>query len=151
MSEIQPTFTEREKIDETILLKSIENMNLNYKNYLMENEINNKDDNSCEYFGELPLKQNQHRNKDASITNLIYNSLSPLASNSTQSHTTTEELSLTNVDAIMSQNLVHFDAVAKLIVIGDKSVGKSLLIERFLSPEVNFDGKYIPTERYSNV
>jgi ribosome biogenesis GTPase A len=62
-----------------------------------------------------------------------------------------ENSDISNMEAFLNQNLINFEDILKLIVIGDKNVGKSLFINRFIS-DVTDDAegsiyKYTPTER----
>ncbi len=55
-----------------------------------------------------------------------------------------------NNETFLTQNLINYEEVLKLIVIGDKAVGKSLLVNRFLSDKISDtireSNSYIPTE-----
>ncbi len=55
-----------------------------------------------------------------------------------------------HMEAIIRENVINFEQIFKLIVIGDKTVGKTLLIDRFITDENHLqrDNRvYIPTER----
>jgi hypothetical protein len=52
-----------------------------------------------------------------------------------------------NLEAFYSQNFINFDDILKVFLIGDKAVGKSLFISKFLNLSED-ENKYAPTERY---
>ncbi len=54
---------------------------------------------------------------------------------------------ISDQEAFLSQNLINFCDILKLIVIGDRMVGKTFFVNRFVSE--SFPDKYRPTERYS--
>ena len=62
-----------------------------------------------------------------------------------------ENSNISNMEAFLNQNLINFTDILKLIVVGDKSVGKSLFINRFISDSETDDRncgvKYTPTDR----
>ena len=79
-------------------------------------------------------------------------SCNKLSSNLSRGSTAVNTLSLENNEAInqiesfLSQNLINFDEILKFIVIGDKSTGKSLFVNRFTSGLNSLSNmKYQPT------
>ena len=70
--------------------------------------------------------------------------------NSTEANTLSSNNS--HMEAIIRENVINFDHIIILMVIGDKSVGKTYFIDRFISDE-NFNKNerriYTPTERYT--
>jgi len=75
--------------------------------------------------------------------------LSTNTNNSTEANTLSSQDS--HMEAIIRENVINFDYIFKLMVIGDKSAGKTYFIDRFISDE-NFNKNerkiYTPTERY---
>jgi len=60
-----------------------------------------------------------------------------------------ENTNYSNNETFLNQNLINYEEVLKLIVIGDKAVGKTLLVNRFVSDRLDDSNQskgYIPTE-----
>lgn len=169
---------EKEKLDETLLIKSIEELNKNYKSYITKENFPLKKERENilniqggEINDKLKTKRSHsvfcgsydndfnflslHEKESTCATNYLANNLSPCLNNSNSTGANTflfhnEELPISSVDTFISQNVISFDAIVKLIVIGDKAVGKSLFTERCLSSDIVLDGIYNPTERYED-
>ncbi len=121
------------------------------------------DDNkySDDYFNKLSLqKSNSHKGFFLSETfpekenSQSKNEFSPLEN---KSSTKPDSISLenpnfcNNSEAFLNQNLINYEEVVKIIVIGDKAVGKSLLIKKFVSEKIIENNtwesnSYSPTE-----
>lgn len=72
-----------------------------------------------------------------------------MSKNSLDANTLSYENS--QMEAIINQNVINFEQILKLIVIGDKSVGKTLFIDRFICDEnvkTNVNKIFVPTEWY---
>jgi hypothetical protein len=177
MTIIEPTIEEKQRHDESELLKSIENMNKNFRIFRDQNLGKNKDNiiYNDEYQGLCGTKlingynymeapeNNIHNNLNSQLLNseyteehfnkfLNYQNISPMISKNSTEPNTLCNSDMSNMEAFMSQNLINFQDILKLIVIGDKSVGKTLFVNRFVN---DFDSptntnellKYYPTER----
>lgn len=123
--------------------------------------INNlSNDNDKEYIDRLSLqKSNSHKclfmaESFSDKENLLsISESSPLENKiSTKSDSIGLEIvNYSNNEIFSNQNLINYEEVMKLIVIGDKGVGKTLLVNRFVSDrnsDTIMDNGYIPTEWY---
>ena len=156
LSIIEPTIEEREKEDEINLLGAIENLN--------KRKLKNRPERNFDTFSYLEnfnsdlqiLISNealQLKNQDSSskeeISKDFLNLKISLSKNSTEDNTFSFENS--QIEAIVSQNFINFEHIFKLIVIGDKAVGKTLFVDRFVSdrnPKKQENKSYVPTEWY---
>lgn len=128
LKSINNPFTEKRFTKRSYSLSALENLD--------ESDDSNPRNNS---FTNSFLSEND-------IVSSLYNKLSPMISkNSTLSTSNSTENSMTL--EIMNKNLINFDEILKFIVIGEKAVGKSLLISKIISNDTEYKGKYIPTER----
>lgn len=161
MTIIEPTIEEKQLIDEKELLKTIDNMNRNYQKIFNQsknkenydpNDLEGKEFSMC---FDSQFEGNINVNKFSSGIKFIDGSrdgnslslnISPMISTGPN---TLENSDFSNMEVFLNQNLINFDDIIKIIVIGDKGVGKSLYVNRFTSDvERDIDlGKYTPTER----
>lgn len=175
MSVIEPTIEEKQRHDESELIKTIENMNKNFRIFRDQNLGKNKENTNDEYQGLSGTKlvcgynyiEAPENNNENNINSQFYNSefaeenynrffnyqnISPMISKNSTEPNTLCNSDMSNMEAFMSQNLINFQDILKLIVIGDKSVGKTLFVNRFVndfdtSTETSELLKYNPTER----
>jgi hypothetical protein len=166
MTIIEPTIEEKQLIDEKELLKTIDNMNRNYqiifnqsknKENYDPNDLEGKEFSMCfesQFEGNININKFSPGIKfiDGSRDSLSLN-ISPMISKlSTGPNTLSLENSdFSNMEVFLNQNLINFDDIIKIILIGDKGVGKSLYVNRFTSDSNDERGidlsKYTPTER----
>jgi hypothetical protein len=163
---IEPTIEEKQRLDEKELLDTIENMNKNYQKIFNQSKNKeNYDPNELEG-KEFSMRCGSQLEHDLSVNQFSQGinyldrerdglpmNISPMISKlSTGPNTLSSENSdFSNMEAFLNQNLINFEDIIKLIVIGDKSVGKSLFVNKFISDssdesELNLS-KYTPTER----
>jgi len=123
-----------------------------YLNYDLDNEIEHN--NPC-YKNNTFTQTFLNNDKDDIFNFTNINKFSPhLSKNSTAQNTMSCENSnstISNIEAFLNQNLINFDDILKFIVIGEKAVGKSLFVNKFISNsnsefEANMSNKYLPTE-----
>ncbi len=50
-----------------------------------------------------------------------------------------------HVDCLLERSSVRYDALCKLLVVGDAGVGKTSLIQRFVEGTFDDSGEYLPT------
>jgi hypothetical protein len=180
LSVIEPTIEEKQKMDEKILLQSIDEMNKEFKrlnspknNIHIECNLNIYKDmitkenkhmkknsvcDSLEYenpFFNANNKSNTYTNifltKDNDFESLKANKLSPFISkHSTATNTFSMENNYNSNSCnenFLNQNLINFDEILKLILIGEKGVGKSLFISNMTKEKEGNDLAYKPTQR----
>lgn len=158
-----------EQEEEIELCKTIKNINLKYKeqNQALSNPSNKNQqsfssDNSYDFANsseeENEDKNNNNDDIDLSALDTNKNSKSILNKNSngsdysfhssntlsTFSNTVIQDDSNINLkESFISQNLIVYDELIKLIVIGNKGAGKSLFIKKIMNEDIN--SSYMPT------
>jgi hypothetical protein len=126
MTIIEPSLEEKESQDERELLLSISKMNKEYK------EI-----------------QNQENPYNSSYS---YESLNQISPNKLKDSTSSSTFPNSGVsffsdqENFLNQNLISFSDIIKLIVIGDRMVGKTLFVDKLVSNSQDVS-KYCPTQR----
>lgn len=172
----EPSIEEKERMDEKKLYETIETMNLNfrkksYKNSYKENMDPNQVSCSLSYslahkfcnedalglgFGDESEVVNEPQPELFSPSYKCENEISPEASKKSTANNTLsiENSGISNLEAFVNQNLINFDEILKFILIGDKGVGKSLFVNKYISEENDSKSeqsrdsttKYAPTE-----
>jgi hypothetical protein len=165
MTIIEPTIEEKQLMDEKELLNTIDNMNRNYqiifnqsknKENYDPNDLEGKEFSTCfgsQFEGNINKLSSGIKFIDGSRDSLSMNNISPIISKlSTGPNTLSlENPDFSNMEVFLNQNLINFDDIIKIIVIGDKGVGKSLYVNRFTLDSSDENcmnlSKYVPTER----
>ena len=135
----KPSLSEQEKIDEERLLKHLEQINQTFKqpynNYMIDaiSSIYNNGEKQ-----HSPSTKLSHLGKE--LSNIYKSNMSTAYDSAFENQATLE-----GDENIIIQNLNISDEVLKLIVIGDKAVGKSLLIDKLCN--IN-NQTYSTTQRY---
>ena len=156
LEEKQMSFTEREIYEEETLIKTVENLSYSIKNkdkkfFLQNLTILNNSTVNLNNFERTCVRQNSPKRTSSfnnfdiqNVESSKYNISSLLENCSTRSSNTLEK--------IICQNLEVTDEKIKIMVIGDKHVGKSLLISKFMNNfKVLKNLTYSPTERYLKI
>jgi len=140
-------------MSEDCTIKSVQENSLN-KNLIINNAII---ENDSEIFIKSQLhKSNSHKNL-VSVETLQEKSIilgkNELYLSENNHSTNPDSIALENNNSFYSetfynQNIINFEEVLKIIVIGDKGVGKSLLVNRLVSEKSSnrISSGYIPTE-----
>lgn len=173
MSVIEPTIEEKEKYDESLLLETINTMNQQFKNFYTKKEkdnlnpnllpssldeidfsINKISEKKKKAFTQMDLNDLQinsgFKMDDVSFSYDPENKLSPTTSKDSTALNTLSNgynshgMSPENMENFLNQNLINFNDILKFLVIGDKSVGKTLFINKFINNDFNY---MAPTER----
>jgi hypothetical protein len=147
---------EREKADELNLLGAIENLNKRKFKSRLEKNFNTfsyleniNSDLQILISNEALQLKNQDPSSKEEIPKDSLNLKISLSKYSTEDNTFS--FGNSQIEAIVSQNFINFEHIFKLIIIGDKAVGKTLFIDRFVSdPNQNKEEykTYVPTEWY---
>jgi hypothetical protein len=157
MNRINKRFRNHNESSQRIRLMSEDLTKKGNANYSLS-IINNSNENDNENINKLSIhKSNSHKGffLTESFTdkeNLLKNSeFSPIENkNSTKPDSIgLDNTNYSNHETFLNQNLIDYEEVLKLIVIGDKAVGKTLLVNRFVSDKLVdlYESKgYIPTE-----
>jgi hypothetical protein len=169
----EPTLSELEQIEEEKLFEVIDTMNASFKNkdksqfmsaisdiYSGCGVINNQNHHSKmlqEQNNSLLSKSSKRsfsfdtmENVDFPSINLSLNNKESLSSMSTmhQSNSTQFSQNVNKLENIIKQNLIFSEEIVKIILIGDKGVGKSRFIEKmFGEEELRNSLNYQPTTR----
>jgi hypothetical protein len=133
LSFIQQTCKEKELEDEDGLVNSIQSMNESFKK---------SKNSSSEDYGEY-FYLNNKENPD--LNSLGYENISCMQSETfSLSQKSTMSTENASKDAFFSQNLINFEEILKFVIIGDRAVGKTLFVNKFLGAESN-TSEYKPT------
>jgi hypothetical protein len=163
---VEPSIEEKIKDDESKLYAEIEEMNKNYKSqtkFTKEKPRDLEEDEEEDHLGACDVFANKKFSKRSYSVNYEEEG-SPQRTNSFCSSAFVDKLESLKIspdlsknctastgevsqnDAFVSQNLRKHDDILKLIVLGDKTVGKSLFISKITNE--NCQESYMPTERY---
>ena len=146
---------EQEKLEEEKLMNNLQNLNLFYKErdpHEFLNSLTDLSKHSNLNLMEMSFTKDNFKYRRPFTFNSIdnFNFDFDLINNSNKnnqkcyySNVSTNDTNDRNIESIIMQNLEIYDEVIKVMVIGDKCVGKSLLISKLLS-----QGKmnYFPTK-----
>lgn len=151
-----------EQEEEIELCKTIKNINLKYKeqnqalsNHSNKNQQSFSSENSYDFANsseeENEDKNNNNDDIDLSALDTNKNSKSTQNKNSNGSdysfHSSNTLSTFSNTvvqdESFISQNLIVYDELIKLIVIGNKGAGKTLFIKKIMNEDTN--NSYIPT------
>jgi hypothetical protein len=128
----EPSLEEKESQDERELLLSIRKMNKEYK--------------------EIQNQENPYNYKTFHTNSNSYESLNQISPNKFKDSTSLSTLPNSGVsffsdqENFLNQNLISFSDIIKLIVIGDRMVGKTLFVDKLVSNSQDVS-KYCPTQR----
>jgi hypothetical protein len=155
----QPTFFELQQLEEQKLFENLEYMNSSFKKKDKKSFLKAVTDifsengnlntlNETLKFSTTTQKNGKRSLSFDTLDNMDIKNLTLNKSSLTSSMSTNPSISINNpsVQNIIKQNLVLSEEVVKLILIGDKAVGKSLFINRMINETDNsIIDKYIPT------